>query len=69
MNPILKNILVTVVSAFLVSTIATAASVIITSKEHSVKIKELEKRVDKCHNQCDDMREDIYKPSWDWDKN
>lgn len=69
MNPFVKNILVTVSSAFLVSAVATASSVIITSKEHEIKIKELEKRVNGCESECDAVKNDIYKPSWDWEKN
>lgn len=68
MNPILKNILITVASGFTVSVIATTSATIIAAKEQAVMIKHLEDRLNRCDARCeresnkiDRMQELLYK--------
>lgn len=65
MHPIVRNILVSVVTGALISSIATTASVIITSREHSVKIENLHEQMRQCMARCDRMDQAIYRPSWE----
>ena len=45
MNPILRNILVTVGSAFIVSSVATGAATILSAQTQAEKISQLERRM------------------------